>query len=367
MSFAIPSLKELLERSRQSLRTHLPGTDAWIWPNNLNVIAKVFAGSIFEVFAFAEYVSRQMFAATADGDSLNRHGEEYGMPRLPAEPARGDIVLTATEAVTVTAGAEFERSDGVRYRALAATSISGAGTFSVEAMAVVSGKGGTAVAATPLAVISGVTGGPLAEVGSYGIVGGAEVEDDDAYRARILFRKRNPPHGGSAADYVLWASAIPGVSRVYVERLWAGAGTVRVFPLMDDVYADGIPPAGEIGRVADYIETVRPSGALVSVAAPIAVPVDITITGLSPDTTTVREAVLAELRETFRRVSRVAGTDTSHGGMPFLAVPTTFSRSWIWQAIANASGEERHIVTAPAADVVLTPGKMATLGTVTFV
>jgi uncharacterized phage protein gp47/JayE len=55
------------------------------------------------------------------------------------------------------------------------------------------------------------------------------------------------------------------------------------------------------------------------------------------------------------------------GSMPYLASPFSFSRSWIWQAVANASGEQRHKITAPADDVALAPGDMAVLGTVTFV
>jgi hypothetical protein len=73
------------------------------------------------------------------------------------------------------------------------------------------------------------------------------------------------------------------------------------------------------------------------------VPTDVVISGLSPNRTDVREAVLAELRATFVRLSRVAGIDAQFASMPYLAYPTSFSRSWIWQAVANATGEERHI------------------------
>jgi uncharacterized phage protein gp47/JayE len=170
----------------------------------------------------------------------------------------------------------------------------------------------------------------------------------------------------------MWAGQVAGVSfyldrpTVYVERLWQGPGTVRVFPLMFDLYANGIPQAADVQRVQDYIETVRPSGAKVTVAAAIAVPVNIIITGLSPNTAAVQDAIVAELTDMFRRLSRVAGVDVQLGSMPYLAYPTSFSRSWIWQAIANATGEERHVVASPTADIVLLPGQMATLGSVTF-
>jgi hypothetical protein len=96
------------------------------------------------------------------------------------------------------------------------------------------------------------------------------------------------------------------------------------------------------------------------------VPVDITIAGLLPFTSAEQQIVAAELADAFRRLSRVAGNDSNVGNMDYLAYPTTFSRSWIWQAVANASGEQRHSITAPAADIALAAGQMATLGNITF-
>jgi uncharacterized phage protein gp47/JayE len=80
----------------------------------------------------------------------------------------------------------------------------------------------------------------------------------------------------------------------------------------------------------------------------------------------VQEAVRAELASTFRRLGRVAGNDDAFGAMPYLASPQSFSRSWIWQAVANASGEERHAITSPNADIPLAAGEFPVLGTVTF-
>lgn len=365
--YVTPTLKELSEKARLAFRTNLKGSDAWVWPNNVYVAAKVMAGLMFEMFGFASYVSRQKFAVTApDIESLRLHGAEFGLPQKPAAPAQGVVRFTATSAISVDANSILRRSDGVEYRTLSAGSLLSAGTLDLTAIATTDGATTSALPGTPLQIVSGLTGDALAEVGSNGIAGGADVEDIEAYRARILFRKRNPPHGGSAADYVIWALEVSGVSRVFVERLWNGGSTVRVFPLMEGLYQNGIAPPAEISRVADHIDVRKPAGAIVTVSAPTSVPVNITISGLSPDTLAVREAVLAELSEMFARKSVVAGVDSPHGGMPYLAVPTSFSRSWVWQAVANAVGEDRHTITSPAEDVALAPGEIATLGVVTF-
>lgn len=372
--FAIPTLRDLVERMRRSFRSNLPGSDAWIWPNNINPTAKVFAGATHEVFGFADYIQRQKFALTADSENLDLHGEELGLARRPTQPGRGTAVVTANAAWSIISGGVLRRSDGVEYFVAAGGSLTGAGTINLDVVSVTDGQATNVDAGTPLEIVSGATGDPTAvgAVAAGGIVGGADVEGDEPFRARILFRKRNPPHGGSAADYVLWASSVSGVSfyldrpTVFVERLWAGPGSVRVFPLMFDLYDDGIPQAADVDRVQAYLETVRPAGARVTVAAPIAVPVDIHISGLSPFTSDVKDAVRAELADAFQRLGRPAGIDSEIGGMPYLAYPTSFSRSWIWQAIANASGEQRHVVEAPTDDIPLFPGQMATLGNITF-
>ena len=366
--YALPTLKDLTERTRQSFRAYLKGSDAWLWPNNIYASAKVIAGKTFELFGFAAYIQKQMFAHTApDLESLLLHGNEFGISLKPAAPAEGFAVFTGDVAFEVSTGAILERTDGVQFSVTAGGVSSSPGTLELPIVSVVDGIAGNAEGGTPLTIISGVDVDTVtAEIGSGGTVLGAEVEDIESYRERILFRKRNPPHGGSASDYVIWASEVSGVTRVYVERLWAGSGTVRVFPLFDDSYADGIPNSSDLQRVRDHIASLQPAGASVAIYAPTPVVVDIVIEDLLPLTVAVKEAVLAELRDMFKRQSRPAGVDTSHPGMPFLAYPTTFSRSWVWQAVANATGEQSHKITSPAADVALTAGQMATLGTVTF-
>lgn len=366
MAFAIPSLRDLVERARLNFRAHLPGTDAWLWPNNINPSAKVMAGLTHEVFGFADYIARQKFAMTADGDNLDMHGAELGLSRRSATVSAGDAVFAATTALTVAEGAILARSDGVSYRIGAAGNLAGPGVLTLPIVSEESGQITIAVEGTNLFASSGVTGTATIAVGTGGLAGGADREGDEPFRSRILFRKRNVPQGGSAADYVIWASELPGVTRVFVERIWAGPGTVRVFPVFDADYPGGIAPAGRIGLVADYLESLHPAGAQLTVTAPAPRVIDVTISGLSPNTVAVREAVRAELLATFLRRGRVAGSDKYFANMPYLASPLAFSRSWIWQAAANASGEQAHVITLPASDITIPTGSIPVLGEVSF-
>lgn len=377
MTFDFPTLKRLLEQTRTSFRSNLKGTDAWVWPNNVYASAKVVSGGLFAAFNYMAYVKRQMFAWSApDIESLREHGIEFQIPQKPAAPARGSVVFTVNSNVTVLTGARLRRGDGLEFLVEAGGVLNTTGTLTVPVVSAGDGKAFNTDGGASLQIISGVTSSgspaPIAVVQADGITLGADVEGMESYRQRILFRKRNPPHGGAPADYVLWAGEVPGVSfqadrpTVFVERLWAGNGSVRVFPLMYDLYADGVPSAGDVARVRDHIAPLQPAGANVTIAAPNRVVVPVTIQGMVPNTPEVQDAVRVELQDTFRRLSRPAGSDAQFGSMPYLASPFSFSLSWIWQAVANASGEQRHKIVSPSADIPLVAGDMAVLGTVTF-
>lgn len=359
MPFEIPTLQALAQRTANAFRSNLKGSDARLWPNNVAVSAKVIAGAVWEPFAFLNYISRQAFAHLADGAFLERHGAEYGIARLPASYAEGEIVISGDVGVVVPAGLALTRADGVEYTTLTGGQINGDGEVTVKVRCAIVGRPGNCLSGVTLSLQTPLDRIEIdTEVADSGIGGGADIESDASYRARILFRKRNPPHGGAAHDYVIWAREIAGVTRVFVDPVTAtnGRQDVGVWVLMDETYTNGIPQAADIERVAAYIDTQRPAGAVVMVAAPTALAVNITIAGLSPDTTAVREAVLAELRSMFKREVRVST----------LTEPFTLHKSLISEAISIATGEHHHTLSAPVSDVVCPNGNLAVLGTVTF-
>ncbi len=357
MAFTIPAIKDVVQRARNAFRAETPGTDAWVWPNNIYVSAKVIGGAVWEVFGRLKWMDRQRFALTADGYELERHGLDYGISRLPASYAQGNAVFVSdTWPQTIAVGTKVYRSDGTAYTVTTAKSVDKYSlAATVPVVADVAGKGGNTIYGTPLttphAHITAV------HVDDVGFGQGADQETDDKLRTRILHRKRFPPNGGSEQDYVGWGLSLPGVTRVFVKGNGYGRGTVAVWFLMDDTYPQGIPQSADVIAMQAYLDSVKPVTATVIVSAPIPDCMDIVVKGLSPDTQAVRESAAAELASLFRRMSQ-----PSTPGNLF-----TLYRSGMWQAVGNAAGEQHHEIVAPLGDITFAVGVMPCIKSVTFV
>jgi len=359
MPYDLPTLRQLAERTAGAFRANLKGSDAALWPNNVAVSAKVIAGAVWEAFGFLEYIKRQILVQTADSVFLERHAAEYGMGRLPASEAEGEVVFSGDNNIAIPAGLLLTRADGVEFETLSSSNTFGTGEARVRVRARVAGKGGNTRPGVTLTTAQAIDQlSPQATAGALGIGGGADIENDAALRERVLFRKRMPPHGGAAHDYVIWARERPGVTRVFVDPVNAlnERTTIGIWFLMDDTYANGIPQGADVTAMESHLDSVRPAGAILAVDAPTPVSVNITIDNLQPDTQDVREAVKAELADLFRRAMKVST----------LTDPFTLRISKIWEAISVASGEDSHSLTLPDEDLDLEDGEIPVLGTVTF-
>lgn len=368
MAFYIPTAQEWLQRAREAFRAYLPATDAWLWPNNINPTAKVLGGLAHGLGGFIDYVQKQAFAITADREHLMLMAEDFGIGLLPADAANGSVTIASTAALTVETGAVLARADGAQFETVEGGSTLAAGSLTISVVALTSGKAANTESGTTLTAVSGVaTAGTLTiTAASEGIKGGHDEEDTESLRERILFRKRFPPRGGSASDYVIWSREVPGCTRAFVEKTWNGGGTIRVFPMFDNTYPNGIAPADEIELARQHLQAEAPAGALVTVVAPLPFPINVQVSGLSPGTTAVHNAALEEIGLAFLRQSRVSGGNAAHPAMPFLATPLIFSRSWLWQAVANAAGEQAHQIAQPVSDIAIPAGYIPVLGTVSF-
>lgn len=349
MPFSRPTLQTLIDRVIADLESRLPGADARLRRSNLNVFARIHASAAHSLYGFLDWISRQVFPDTAEADNLDRWATIWGVPRRAAAFAIGQATATGTNGTVIPAGTRYKRADGVEYETDADANIAG-GTATIALTAVEAGQNGNAAASTSLNLVTPIAGVNAAAVVTAGaLTSGADTESDASLRARVLKRIQQPPHGGAKYDYEAWALAVAGVTRVWVSPAELGLGTVTVRFVRDDD-ASIIPDAAEVQAVQDYIDSMRPVTSDVSVVAPVAVPLNFTIT-LTPNTQAVKDAVTAELADLIRRESEPGGT---------------ILLSHIREAISIAAGETNHVLTSPAADVTHTTGQMATMGTITW-
>lgn len=352
MPFSRPTLPELVERTTTDLVSRLEIQSTVLRRAIVRVFARVWSGAVYLLHGHLDWSARQQFAATADDDELDLHGQDVGVARKPGGYAAGDVVFTGTNGTIIPAETQLQRSDGLQYETLLAATVA-AGTATVGVRARAEGAESNTDAGVTLTLMSPLAGvQSAATVDADGIRDGVAAEDAESYRARILDRKRNVPQGGSYNDYIRWAKEVPGVTRVWPFARWMGPGTVGVGFVLDD-QADIIPGAAKVAEVQAYIDDVsrRPVTAEVIVFAPVALPIAYTI-HLVPDTAAVRAAVEAELRDLHRRQ-----------GAPGAVIPL----SNIVEAISLAPGEQSHDLIAPAADVVPAAHELPTFGGITWI
>lgn len=357
MAFTIPDIKSMVTKARNAFRAEMPGTDANVWPNNIYVSAKVIGGAVWEVFGRLKWMDRQRFVYSADLEGLLRHGIDYGISQKGATFASGNAVCVATSyPLTVPAGTQITRSDGVTYVTTAAGDV-GQYSLSVSVPVTCSTAGKIGNTTYGTAMTASLAGLASVSVDDSGIGGGTDIETPEQLRERLRLRKQYPPRGGAAADYIEWGMSVPGVTRVFPVRNAFGRGTVGVWFLMDDTYPAGIPQAADVLSVQSYMDSVAPITAKVIVQAPIADCIDIVVKGLNPDTQAVRKSVGAELQSMFRNMVEPSLPDAQF----------TLYGSWIWQAVGNATGEKSHTIIAPAGDLTFVPGTIPCLRSINFI
>lgn len=215
-----------------------------------------------------EQAYKAAFAETSWGDYLTMIAAQFGVDRKRAGKAKGIVTVTGTG--SVSKGSRFATAAGTLF--VATQNVDAVGSADVPVEAVLEGAAGNVAAGTvnviPMSIpgISAVTNkAPMAD--------GYDEESDKALLKRYYIAVRTPATSGNVYHYFNWAMSVKGVGNCKILPLWNGPGTVKVL-IID---SNGQTASRElIKNVADYIETVRPIGATVTVVSPTPVPVKIT-------------------------------------------------------------------------------------------
>lgn len=246
----------------------------------INVFSLVCAGAVHSLYGYIEFVSRQIFAVSAEGAYLERRASEYGIYRRKATIAEG--VVTFSGAGTVPVGTVLQTADDIQYETTSVSDANGAASI----QAIEAGASGNIPAGTILSLASPVVGIENEAV-SEAVSGCSDIEDDESLRSRLLYRISNPPKAGTKTDYVAWAQEVSGVTRAWCYPLELGPSHVTVRFMTDGATVDGIPSEVMVQRVQEHIETLMPVTTILTVVAPEAKPLDMTL-DILPDNPEIR-------------------------------------------------------------------------------
>jgi uncharacterized phage protein gp47/JayE len=363
--FIRETLPRLIERAQTDIEVNLPNANARLPQSNLDALACMAAGMTDEQLEGIDHYAQQIHVTTARGVWLRRHGSEWGVLPREATAADGVLLVPVAANTTILAGALFQTRERLRVRTTEDRGTIPAGTLAIPAVAVETGAAGNLPTGTLLDTVNPIPGVATgASVEAPGFAGGNPAEQTEVYRRRILDRIQRPPQGGAEHDYVAWMRDYPGCTRAWVQPRPRrdpppappppyGIGSVVCRFVMDDTYPDGIPPAAEVARMAQWLEVRRPVTAEVFVFAPTPLPIDVVVRDLQPNTGAVQDAVEDELRDMLFREGEPGAV---------------LHRSWFWEAVSVAAGERSHTIDVPAAEIVaLQPGELGVLGNLDFV
>jgi uncharacterized phage protein gp47/JayE len=359
MAWQIRSLDDASAAIRGAFRRFLPGTDTALKNNFVTVVVKVLAGLSHEFELRMGYLSRQLFASTASLPFLRLHGADVGIFQKAASASQGSIEGEGQGNTLYPSGIRFvSGADTYVSTVPAMASANGSVVFQVAAETKGAStnrnaEGSLTLADPGLYPTLGVTW----TVGANGLGGGADVEDTEDFRARVLFRKANPPGAGKLSDYERIVRDVPGVLKAWAYRDSITPSFMVVFFIFAG-RPSRIPTEGDalvVQAALDAQRLIRVNDSVVE--APTAVPLDPVIANLTNDTEEVRAAITAAIDAVLYERARP--------GVPgdvFL-----LSRSWISEAVSQVAGEDRHKLNWPASDLPYTNGQYPVVGTVSFV
>lgn len=269
MPFSSPDYQAIRDAILRDIVNQLPTASVGA-DSDYAIRANATGAAIEGNYQHQQWIARQIFPDTADSDLLERHCSLRNITRKAATVAAGSITFSGTAGSAVPIGTEAKTSGGVAYLTNAAGTIGVGGTVAITAQASATGIAGNQSAATAL-TLTAAPAGVLSSASIVTMSGGTDVETDTSLLARLLFDLRNPPCGGAAHDYYIWAMSVAGVTAAYIYSNRRGLGTTDVIILT----AGGIPGAPLIASVQATIDTVRPVQADFLAFAPTAVVVNL--------------------------------------------------------------------------------------------
>lgn len=190
-----------------------------------------------------------------------------------------------------------------------------------------------------------------------GITGGADQENDESLRARVLEKRSAIPANFSRDTIILAARQVAGVTRVTVRRATPDPGKVTIH-FVRDGDAVIIPSGADVAAVRAELLSIIPATmeeASLIVTAPTAVSSAFTFTAISPNTEAMKAAISATLAAFFEDQAEIG-----------VSITQDAFKAAIAQTSAGNAGLDSFTLSAPAGNITIGADEIGTLGDITF-
>ena len=224
----------------------------------LSVLEAVLATTLYKNSIFQ---IKQTLAITATESGLTLLGSEFGVNRKVAVAANLTITLPGADGTIIPNTVDFVGdANGLRYRVDASATVTG-GIATVSVTSNDPGAVGNLNDGDTLTIGTQVPGAETIATVLQTDTVGADEEDLELWRQRILDIERAPGGGGNAADYRNWAQEVAGVARAFpftgnpVTLFSADTPPERTVYVeaTSDIDPDGVPTQALLDSVRDSI------------------------------------------------------------------------------------------------------------------
>lgn len=176
----------------------LPGSDHFIR-------AEKFSARVSQAINNGRIAKDDFNPLTSTGDALISLAGVFGVTPRPAAPGAGAVTITCAGTVVIPAGWVATAPNGKKYQTVEVSTRTTGQT--VDIIAIDTGLDTDQDASTILTWDDAAIGAlnPKATVTMAGVTGGADADDDERLRARLLQKLSDPPVGGNASSVIEWA------------------------------------------------------------------------------------------------------------------------------------------------------------------
>jgi len=309
------------------------------------------AAQVYSLLVQGEWVTRQCFPQTAEGEYLERHAQLRGLERKEATYAQGVVRFFVGESSgldrTVGLGTVCMTAGLVRFETTREAAVKAGETYvDVPVRALEPGSSGNILANTIVSMAVAPVGvrsctNPAA------FAGGGDTETDEELRVRVMDTFRRLPNGANAAFYEQGALSFDQVAAATVIPRSRGKGTVDVIAAT----LEGVPERELLDELQAYFQSRREIAVDVLVRAPSLLPVNVAvkIKAQSGRKQTALEQVEEKLRGWF--------TGKRLGQAVLLAQ--------LGALVYECPGVENYQIVSPAADLSVTQEQLPVLSSLT--